>query len=85
MEKFSYPRNGKYELFIYGGNVKCFDDPHFVQFRESDEMHKWINQQPKELWYSMDPPLNTVYYLQPELYLWFKLSWMPNGSTEAVI
>lgn len=68
------PRNGQYELFIYATLVNCFDDPDFRTFRETPELHEWIQQQPTDLWRTLKPKYN-VYYLQPELYTWFKLRW----------
>jgi hypothetical protein len=71
-----FPRNGRYELFIFNGRVKCFDDPLFDTIPESDELHEWVRHQPKKLWSGMKPPHDKIaYYLQPELYTWFKLRW----------
>jgi|694.fasta_scaffold60322_10 hypothetical protein len=72
----SLPRNGAYELFINNGFVYCFELSSNPLLLESDELHNWIRQQPKELWHGMNPPYHkTAYYLKPELYNWFKLRW----------
>jgi hypothetical protein len=72
----SLPRNGTYELFCHLGLIHCFDDPGFC-IRDVAEIHEWIRQQPTDLWRGMDEPYAyTVYYLQPELYIWFKMRWI---------
>ena len=76
LHRDGFPRNGRYELFIFKGMVNCYDDPLFDAILESDDLHKWIRQQPKKLWSGMKPPYDKIaYYLQPELYTWFKLRW----------
>ena len=74
-----FPRGGLYEIFIHNRKVYCFDDRDLsVNFiPEQESIHKWIQQQDPELWYSMDPPHDrTAYYLSPKLYFLFKLKWL---------
>ena len=72
----SLPRNGRYELYCIARKVYCFDDESAAPIVESDELHNWIRQQPEDLWYAMQPPYHKItYYLQPELYLLYKLKW----------
>ena len=70
------PRKGQYELFINRNKIFCFDDPGFEPIAERDEIHAWIRSQDSSQWSNMDEPYDrVVYYLQPELYLFFKLRW----------
>jgi len=71
----SLPRNGEYELFTSAGNIYCFDDKSFKPIQDDDVIHQWIRQQPTNLWRDLKFPFHNVYYLQPELYTWFKIRW----------
>ena len=73
------PRNGRYELFSTGGRTYCFDDPGWVNWIPSrSEMFEWIRNQDSTLWQPMvEMPLsNVALYLDPQLYLLFKLRWL---------
>ncbi|NBO22724.1 hypothetical protein EBU94_05210 [bacterium] len=73
------PRRNQYELFMYRGKVFCFDDPSWKEIDETDELHMWFTKQNNSLFYpykgeiSKSKPI--CYYLQPSLYLIFKLTW----------
>ena len=68
-----YPRNGQYEIFIYKNQVRCFDDPNWDVVPETETIHTWIRSQPSG-WYNMESPHDRVaYYLDPKLYLMFKI------------
>jgi len=71
------PRRGQYELFSYGGKLHCFDDPGLDPVRALPEMFEWVRAQDPALWYPLkdDPDSNAALYLQPELYLLWKLRW----------
>ena len=72
------PRNGRYELFSTGGRTYCFDDPGWVNYiKSSDEMFSWVRSQDPSLWESMRdyPESNVALYLDPKLYLLWKLRW----------
>lgn len=73
MKTKTFPRNGQYELFIYKNKVHCFDDPDWTATDESEDLHTWVRNQPSG-WYNMEKPHDrTAYYLDPKLYLMFKL------------
>lgn len=72
------PRNGQYELFLYRERVYCFDDPSLESVPVSDSMISWLDKQNRRLCrpYKVDPQHKpSCYYLQPELYLMWKLKW----------
>ena len=72
------PRNGRYELFSTGGRTYCFDDPSWVNWIPSrPEMFEWIRNQDSTLWQPMVemPDSNVALYLDPKLYMLFKLRW----------
>jgi len=69
------PRNGRYELFTYAGQTRCFDDTDDVCVKGSHEMFEWLRKQPVELCKPMDNS-NTAFYLTPEMYLVWKLKWV---------
>lgn len=66
------PRNNQYELFTTKNRTYCFDDLDIAHITPSDEMFQWLRAQPKELCRPMDET-NVAYYLQPKLYLMWKL------------
>lgn len=68
------PRNGRYELFTYGGKTHCFDDLEVNSVRTTPEMLEWLRSQPPELCHKMDET-DVAYYLQPQLYLMWKLKY----------
>lgn len=73
MKKTVYPRNGQYEIFIHLGRVLCLDDPDWNIKDESEDIHTWIRSQAAG-WYNMETPHDRVaYYLDPKLYMLFKL------------
>lgn len=73
-----YPRNSRYEIFSTGGRTYCFDDPGWENYIHSTpEMFSWIRSQDPALWSPMEshPDSNTALYLDPKLYLLWKLRW----------
>ena len=73
------PRRGQYEIFSTGGRTYCFDDPAWVNWiPTTPEIFEWIRSQDPELWQPMqsDPDSNVALYLDPRLYLLFKLRWL---------
>ena len=68
------PRNGRYELFTYGGKTHCFDDLDIDVVKAKPEMFEWLRNQDPELCHSMDET-NVAFYLDPKLYLIWKLKW----------
>ena len=71
------PRNGRYELFTHQGVTYCYDDPSFTNIRTPKGMFDWIRSQDQQYWCPMDhdPASNVALYLQPDLYLLWKLKW----------
>lgn len=71
------PRKGQYELFSTRGVTYCFDDLSFEKIKTPDGMFDWIRSQDTSLWHGMNgnPDQNVAFYLQPELYLLWKLKW----------
>jgi hypothetical protein len=72
------PRNGRYELFSTGGRTYCFDDPSWENYIHSnEEMFNWIRSQNPSLWEPMgdNPESNVALYLDPKLYVLWKLKW----------
>ena len=68
------PRGGQYEIFTHGGKTHCFDDDIIIPTPEG--MFEWIRAQDTSLWHGMEEPFNDVaFYLQPELYILWKLRW----------
>lgn len=72
-----FPRNGRYELFTRNGRTYCFDDATFVHIQTKQEMFEWIRNHDTSLWSPLtsDPTSNVALYLQPELYMLWKLKW----------
>jgi hypothetical protein len=73
------PRNGRYEIFSTSGRTYCFDDPSWTNWIPSDpEMFAWIRSHDPELWSPMtqDPHSNVALYLDPKLYIVWKLRWV---------
>lgn len=72
-----YPRNGRYEIFTHGNRTHCFDDTGFTNIPTPPGMFEWIRSQDRSLWAGLefDPASNVAFYLQPELYLLWKLKW----------
>jgi len=73
------PRHGRYEIFSTGGRTYCFDDPGWINWIPSDpEMFVWIRSQDPVLWSPMtkDPASNVALYLDPRLYMIWKLRWV---------
>ncbi len=71
------PRNGRYEIFTHGFKTYCFDDPSFDGMVTPWGMFDWIREQDPALWSPMgdDPTSNTALYLDPKLYVLWKLRW----------
>jgi hypothetical protein len=72
------PRNGQYELFMFRGVVRCFDDPSIDAIPITAEMDDWLKAQPIEVCrpYPNDVGSNpSAWYLSPEMYLIWKLKW----------
>lgn len=67
-------RNGQYELFTHNNKTYCFDDPDFgaspAIINAPEEMWNWLRRQKgcKPMDFS-----NVAYYLDPKLYLIWKL------------
>lgn len=74
MRHSQLPRNGQYELFTHKGQTHCFDDLDLEAVPASKEMFEWLRSQPLELCRPMDDT-DVAYYLQPELYIIWKLKW----------
>ena len=73
------PRKGRYEIFSTGGRTYCFDDPTWENYIiTKPEMFEWIRNQDSELWQPMTeyPESNVALYLDPKLYLLWKLRWL---------
>jgi len=75
------PRNGQYEIFSNAGRTYCFDDPGFVWMYTPEGMFEWIREQDPALWTDMTQlhgwrDDNSAFYLQPKLYLLWKLRWV---------
>jgi hypothetical protein len=73
------PRNGQYEIFSTGGRTYCFDDPNWVNYIiTKPEMFEWIRSQDPDLWQPMieQPESNVALYLDPKLYIIWKLTWV---------
>ena len=73
------PRNGRYEIFSTGGRTYCFDDPGWENWVPADPaMFEWIRSQDTLLWSPMkqDPDSNVALYLDPKLYMIWKLRWV---------
>lgn len=68
------PRNGQYELFTYGGKTHCFDDLELDAVKSKPEMFQWLREQDPALCRPMDDT-NVAFYLQPKMYLMWKLKW----------
>ena len=78
MKNYFLPRNGRYEIFSTGGRTYCFDDPSWENYIHSkQEMFEWIRSQDSKLWNPMDndPASNVALYLDPKLYILWKLKW----------
>lgn len=78
MKLLHLPRKGRYEIFSTGGRTYCFDDPSWGNYIHSKpEMFEWIRSQDSKLWAPMDsdPDSNVALYLDPKLYLLWKLRW----------
>ena len=71
------PRNGRYEIFTNNGLTYCFDDVDFAFIPTPPDMFEWIRSQDPAYWHAMRiaPNSNTALYLQPELYLAWKLKY----------
>ena len=69
-------RGGDYEIFSHNGRTQCYDDPSLGQVDTRPEMFVWIKEQDASLWHGLAnwPNDDTAYYLKPELYLLWKLS-----------
>lgn len=71
------PRKGEYELFTHNRKTYCFDDVEFDSnpaiVNAPDEMWTWLRSHP-DLCRPMDHT-NTAYYLDPKLYLIWKLKY----------
>jgi hypothetical protein len=76
-QRFQLPRQGRYEIFSSRGRTYCFDDLDQPGIPTPTGMHEWIRGQDPRLWspMSMDPSSDVALYLQPELYLLWKLKW----------
>lgn len=76
--KRQLPRNGRYELFTSNGRTYCFDDPDITNIPTKQEMFDWIRSQDPALWSPMkqNPDDNIALYLEPELYMLWKLKWV---------
>lgn len=72
------PRNGQYEIFTTNGRTYCFDDPSIVHIPTPPGMFEWIRSQDRRYWHPMAivPDSNAALYLQPELYLAWKLKYL---------
>ena len=68
------PRNDQYELFSCHGNTFCFDDMSFTHIQTPPGMFEWLRSQPRDLCQPMDDT-NIAFYLQPKLYLLWKLKY----------
>jgi hypothetical protein len=71
------PRNGQYEIFTYSGWTHCFDDTELDSIKTPPGMFEWIRSQDPKLWHGMShyPDENAAFYLEPKLYLLWKLKW----------
>mgnify|MGYP003332874362 CR=1 FL=1 len=71
------PRKGQYEIFTTSGRTYCFDDPSFTHIPTPLGMFEWIRSQDNRYWHPMctDPTSNVAFYLQPELYIAWKLKY----------
>jgi len=71
------PRNGRYELFTHNNKTYCFDDlsvgPGPIIVDAPDEMWAWLRQVDGV---SAHDETNVAYYLAPEIYLLWKLTWL---------
>jgi hypothetical protein len=71
------PRNGQYELFTHNNKTYCFDDngmgPDPAIVDAPDEMWAWLRQVDGV---SAHDETNVAYYLTPETYLLWKLTWL---------
>ena len=73
------PRNGQYELFMFRGVARCFDDPSVDFVPITNEMVDWLKAQPIEVcrpYPSNETLTATAWYLSPEMYLLWKLKWI---------
>lgn len=73
------PRRGRYEIFTIENRVYCFDDPTWYNWIPYQlEIHEWIRSHDPALWEPMssDPDSNVALYLDPKLYMLFKLRWV---------
>jgi hypothetical protein len=72
----NYPRNGRYELFTYSRKTYSFDDPTFganpAIVDAPGEMWIWLRNQ--EGCRPLDDT-NVAYYLEPKIYIVWKLKW----------
>lgn len=68
------PRKGRYELFTYGGKTHCFDDLDLDAVKARPEMFAWLRTQDPTLCSPLDDT-DVAYYLDPKLYLIWKLKW----------
>ncbi len=77
MDMSHLPRNGQYEIFTRNGRTYCFDDPTFSHIPTPPGMFEWIRSQDPAYWHPMAiiPDSNAALYLQPELYLAWKLKY----------
>jgi hypothetical protein len=78
MGMITLPRNGRYEIFTYNNRTHCFDDPDVEQIVTPSGMFEWIRNQDPAHWKGLDydPDSNTAFYLDPNLYLLWKLKWL---------
>jgi len=78
------PRQGQYELFFYNSKIYCFDDPG-AEWPETREMRSWLairqsdNCRVFPILTGSNRP--AAYYLSPEMYTLWKLSWSEYAST----
>lgn len=78
MDLSNLPRNGQYEIFTSNGRTYCFDDVKFTHIPTPEGMFEWIRSQNPDYWkpLSTNPNSNTALYLNPELYLIWKLKYV---------
>jgi len=72
------PRRGQYELFIFKDWIYCFDDVDNIKWPNNGEMMSWLSRQNPlqcRAYRAMYNGKPDAYYLDPPVYLMWKLSW----------
>jgi hypothetical protein len=71
-------RIDRYEIFSHRGETMCFDDASMDRMPTPEGMFEWIRSQDITQWRGLNnyPTENCAFYLTPELYLIWKLTWV---------